>query len=451
MRLWLNRDFEKTYIWGAGKLFYRYFNQLAADIVIEGIIDSDRRKHGNIWVNEMQVKCCGTDILTSNDIVIIAIENPKVVNEIASFLESKGIKWWHLFDVVDTIFVNSGKCLAGEKKVGKIKKFIDVMVPIAKCNMKCEYCYLSHINVDFDKVTDIYHHPKYIRYALSQKRLGGSAFINLCGVGETLFCDNIVEIVDELLKEGHYVQIVTNATVTNVIKQFVESNVDATRLFFKCSFHFEELVRLGLLDKFAENVWMLEKWGASYSIEYVPIDASCEYIDEIKNFCLEKFGALPHVTVTRDERYEDYRILTSLPMNEYKKIWGQFCSDMFDFKIENVGKKSKLPCKAGKWSAELNLATGDLFKCTNNPFLCNIYQDIDGDIKWEEVGENCCCAYCFNNHAYMTMGLIPEFKTPTYLDMRDRIKKDGQHWINETLRSVFVQKLYENNGCENDD
>lgn len=446
MGLSTNSSFEKKYIWGAGKLLHRYFSQFPSDIVIDGIIDRDEKKHGDILINEMKIKCFGAEVLTSNDTVIIAIENPRDVNEIVGFLESKEIKWRHLFDVVDDAFINSGKYFDGEKRAGKIKKFIDVTVPIAKCNMKCEYCYLSQLNVELDKVSDVYHDAKYIRYALSQERLGGSAFINLCGVGETLLCENIVEIVVELLKEGHYIQIVTNATPTNIIKSFINSISDSSRLFFKCSLHFEEMKRLNLLNVFAYNINALDEWGASYSIEYVPMDKSVSLIPEIKKYCIDNFGALPHITVARDERFKDFRILSNYSVEEYRDIWGQFDSKMFNFKMDNMDSKRYSNCKAGLWAAELNLANGELLKCTGNPRLCNIYEDLNDDIFFEEVGGRCCLPYCFNCHAYLTLGLMPDIVTPTYFEMRDRVKSDGTHWVKERLMNVFSQKLYENNG-----
>lgn len=437
---------KKIYIWGYGNLAKKYIPQIPNNVEIMGIIDSDNTKWGvsDITHNGNNLSCI-EDSLEEGDYVVIAIENPHVVKKIASLLRERNIEWCHIFKIVDEEFLKSEKCTNEIKKPGAMMKFIDVMVPVANCNMKCDYCYLSHKKVELDNVSDFYHDAKYIRYALSQDRLGGSAFINLCGIGETLLCKNLENIVDELLREGHYVQIVTNATPTGIIEKFVHSNIDSSRIFFKCSLHYEELKRLNLLRCFANNINNLDKWGASYSIEYVPMDDSVQLIPEIKKFCLENFGALPHVTVARDEKYKDFRILTRYSESEYREIWGQFNSEMFDFKIENVGKRYSQSCKAGLWAAELNIATGDLYKCTNNPKMCNIYQEIDEEIAWNQVGEECCCAYCFNNHAYLTLGLIPDIYTPTYLEMRDRIKIDGTHWIKETLRKVFSQKLYDNN------
>ena len=60
-------------------------------------------------------------------------------------------------------------------------------------------------------------------------------FINFCGAGETLLCHSLVQIVNELIKEGHYIQIVTNATISKKIDEFINSDIDLSHLFFKCS------------------------------------------------------------------------------------------------------------------------------------------------------------------------------------------------------------------------
>ena len=52
--------------------------------------------------------------------------------------------------------------------------------------------------------------PKHIAYSLRKERLGGTSWISICGAGETLVPEEIVELVKLLLQEGHYVNITTN-------------------------------------------------------------------------------------------------------------------------------------------------------------------------------------------------------------------------------------------------
>lgn len=264
----------------------------------------------------------------------------------------------------------------------------------------------------------------------------------MCGVGETLLFPNIIALTRSLVDEGHFIQIVTNASITKVIHEFIDSDISANKVFFKCSLHYMELKKRGLLKQYAMNVKALMEKGFSITVELVPHDELIEWIDEIKSYCLESFHALPHVTVTRDESKGGIPIDSLLDEEEYRRIWGSFGSALFDVKMDY--RKKYEDCHAGLWAVELNLATGELYKCTNNPRLCNIYENIDVEIPFEKVGNECCLPYCFNCHAYITLGLVPGIDAPTYLEMRDRVT-DGKRWITDDMREIFRQKLYENN------
>jgi MoaA/NifB/PqqE/SkfB family radical SAM enzyme len=440
----------RYYIWGNGNMLRRYVNQLPEKLVIEAVIDKNPEKCGEMVSlrDGVSVKCILPSDADTSNFVIVALENPTYVKEVASFLDEKGMRWCHIFDVTDAEFLsayNTDDTNNGNERQCKIVKFIDTTVPVSSCNLRCDYCYLEQNNTKLDNDGAFYHHPLYIRKALSKKRLGGCAFINLCGVGETLLCNGLLGIVEQLVQEGHYIQIVTNATITKKIDEFVESQIDFSHMFFKCSLHYKEFKKRKLLDIFKNNINKIKERGGSYGIELVPTDDIVEYIDEIKKYCLEAFGALPHVTVTRDESYEDYRLLTSYSYEEYRKVWEGFESPMFEFKMANLQSPKDKICKAGLWAAELNLATGELYKCVNNPRLCNVYENLEEDIYFEEIGKGCCLPYCFNNHAYITLGLMPDVEAPTYLEMRDRVTPSGEHWIKETIGEVFSQKLYLNN------
>ena len=79
--------------------------------------------------------------------------------------------------------------------MSKIKRFIDCYIDTERCNLRCQYCYISQLN-RFDKnITKFKHSKETIRQALSQKRLGGPCLINLCAGGETLLSDEVVPVV----------------------------------------------------------------------------------------------------------------------------------------------------------------------------------------------------------------------------------------------------------------
>jgi len=124
----------------------------------------------------------------------------------------------------------------------KIKRFIDIQIPVTTCNLRCKYCYITQLSLFSAEVPELPYSGEYLRKALSKKRLGGTCFINICGDGETLLPLKIVEYIQALLEEGHYVGVVTNATTTQRFRDI--SNFPShlfSKLFFKFSYHYIEL------------------------------------------------------------------------------------------------------------------------------------------------------------------------------------------------------------------
>ena len=327
----------------------------------------------------------------------------------------------------------------------KIKKFIDCYVPTENCNLKCHYCYLSHLEGFNNKTIRIEKDPKFIRKALSKKRLGGVCMFNLCAGGETLLYREIIDVARELLNEGHYVMIVTNGTLSERFDEFSTFSEDnLSRLFFKFSFHYLEFKRLNLLDTFFENVNKIDKIGASYTVEITPNDELIPYIVDVKKISIEKMGTLPHITVARKES-GDIPLLTKLSKEEYIKTWSVFDSELFNFKMKIFGEKRKEFCYAGDWSFVLNIATGDIKQCYRGFDIQNIYNDINEPIKKLAVGNCCTEPHCFNGHAFLTFGDIPELFTPTFLELRNRKPENRREWVVGKMYDFMQQKLDEDN------
>lgn len=57
----------------------------------------------------------------------------------------------------------------------------------------------------------------------------------------------------------------------------------------------------------------------------------------------------------------------------------------------------------------------------------------------------CQTAHCYNGHALLSAGLIPELSTPGYGDLRDRERTDGTHWLQPGLHAFFNTKLTDDN------
>ncbi len=329
----------------------------------------------------------------------------------------------------------------------KIKRFIDCYVPVTTCTLRCHYCYVT-VHRKFEGPLPTFKYtPEQVGKALSAERMGGVCLINLCAGGETLLTPAIVDYIRVFLEEGHYVMVVTNATVTKRLQEIATFPSHLlSHLFFKFSYHYLELKQRGLLESFFSNVRMMRDAGCSFTLEVTPSDELIPYIDDVKSQAIEHVGAVPHVTVARDEKNpEVLPILTSLPLDEYKKVWGTFDSALFAYKASIFGVKRHEFCYAGDWSVYLNLATGEMSQCYTSAFHQNIFEHPEKPIRFLPVGKHCREHHCYNGHAFLTFGDIPELNAPNYLAMRDRTCQDGSHWVKPEVAALFSSKLNESN------
>lgn len=332
-----------------------------------------------------------------------------------------------------------------KKKGYKFNKLIAINVPISKCNLRCHYCYLTQLNNWGQNDLRLEYSPEYIGQALSAKRLGGICLVNLTGKGETLIPTEMPQIIHEILKQGHFLEIVTNGTLTQRFEELAKLPSELLeRIEFKFSFHYLELKERNMFDVFFNNVNMMRKVGASVTVELMPNDEIVQEIPNIKSLCMEKMGALCHLTVGRDDNNRR-DVLTKMPYEEYVEIWSQFDSPMFSFKLDVLNKKRKEFCYAGMWSLYVNLFTGDARQCYGCYCDQNIYENLDKPIVFRPIGTGCKQPFCYNAHAFLTLGMIPELETPSYLEMRDRIDVNGKHWFSDAGIEAFSVKLSETN------
>lgn len=327
----------------------------------------------------------------------------------------------------------------------KIKYFIGCSVPVYTCNFRCMYCYLGqHPHPYEGGIKPFFSSNEDIASKLSVSNLGGKCYFNFCGSGETLMHPQIVDLVIRLINDGHYCDIITNGTLTKKFDELLEriTEENKTHLIIKFSFHYLELKNKRLLDRFVENVNKIKNAGVSYSVEVTPHDELIPYIDEIKTFSFEKFGAWPQFTVARNEATKDIELLTNLTREEYYNTWSTFNSKMFDFKFSIFNKPRCEFCYAGKWSFQLNFETGDYYQCYNGDLLGNLKHH--NHVRLRAIGK-CREPHCFNGHAYMTFGNIPEYSSPCYFEMRDRETADGSHWMQQDTILFCSSKLCESN------
>ncbi len=328
----------------------------------------------------------------------------------------------------------------------KIKRYVECYVPITTCNFKCAYCYITLTDKWKNEIQPIGHSPEEIRKALSKKRLGGTCLINLCGGGETLLCPDIAAVIKELLREGHFVMVVTNGSITKVLKEIAAFPKELlNRLIFKFSYHYMEQHRMKITDTFFENIKMMKAAGCSFTLEITPYDELIPHIPDIKQEVMKYLGAMCHVTIARNDTISGIPILTKLSDDEFYEKWGTFDSALFDFKKTIFGKPQKQFCYAGDWSVYVHLGTGNMTKCYAGKMLDNIYEKIDSPLHFEATGCHCTEAHCYNGHSFLALGDIPALETPSYAQLRDRTDKNGDSWLNRDVSEFLSGKLNESN------
>lgn len=325
----------------------------------------------------------------------------------------------------------------------KITKFFECFIPVSCCNMYCEYCYVMQENRRENKMPEFKYSPKQIGVALTKKRLGGVCYFNLCGLGETLLPKEMPDIVEAILAQGHYVNITNNGTSTKAIDKIMELPKEMLkRLSFSFSLHYLELQRLNKIDQFFENVKKVRSAGCSFVVQFNLYDGYVPHIETVKQLCLEKIGAYPQVALTRDETNDRIEILFSESFDKYRKLGESFESSLFDFTCKNFNVKRKEFCYAGQWSFILNMATGMIKACYDEKEYQDIFKDPNESIKCRPVGNYCKSKYCVNSSHFMSLGIIPELNTPTYISLRNRQNAD---WYSDEMKDFLSSKFVENN------
>lgn len=327
----------------------------------------------------------------------------------------------------------------------KIKRFFECLIPVTACNLKCSYCYVIQRDRRQMKMADMRYTPEQIGAALTAERLGGVCYFSICGAGETTIQPQIEDIVYHIMKHGHYVNITTNGTVGKQIEKILEQNkAYIERLHFAFSFHYLELVRLNLLEKFFENIQKVKDAGASFMVQINLCDEYVPYLDEIKRLCIENVGAMPQVAATRKEEVglRKIELLTRMTKEEYVNEGSSFDSPLFDFTMKNFNVRRREFCYAGDWSGNLDLSTGILRRCYCSYLRQDIFKNPNEPIRFQAIGNLCGSAFCMNSSHFMSLGVIPGVEAPTYASLRNR---EDAGWYSDTMRDALNGKLVDAN------
>ena len=215
-------------------------------------------------------------------------------------------------------------------------------------------------------------------------------------------------------------------------------------LFFKFSFHYNELKRRNLIDIFFSNISYVKEKECSFTVELPAYDGFIASREEIIKICKERLeNEVCHVTVLRDESKTDFSVLSKYDdFMTYKEIWEPFHSALFDIRADVLEKKYKGFCYAGEWTFTANIETGEIRQCYYERVLDNLYANPCSKLNLCAVGNHCHASYCYSCHAFLCFDVMPELQVKMRYDQtRDRDNK----WLTTDMKLFMSQKLSENN------
>lgn len=323
----------------------------------------------------------------------------------------------------------------------RIQRYVQGTFNTFGCNLNCSYCYLklkglSNIGESFP------YKEEHIARAMSVKRWG-VCYISLTGDGETLLSEKTVNLAHLLLKEGHYLNIINNGTQKHSLEYmcslFDEDCRARTMLTF--SLHYLELKSKGLLDLFFENIRMMRDKGFTVYIHMVLCDEYIPHIEEIKELCLRQVGFLPQLGMIRNETSrDDERRMSDYSQEEYYRAADAFHSPYFEMQKrlyeENCAGDY---CYAGRLGVLLNFTTGVMRQCVANDRPVNVFDDIDSEIPFEEVGKGCRSPWCYCS-TFQIFGMIPGKDYPSY---RRIFEGGGNPYLSDSMKNALSVKLSE--------
>lgn len=246
-----------------------------------------------------------------------------------------------------------------------------------------------------------------------ERAVGRGCFFHLTGDGETLLPEDVVPLIHGLLKEGHWVNVVTNGTLTGRIHELIdlaEKDGLLERLTLSVSFHFLELEKHNMLEAFAENVnYVKEKNGGGINLTMVASEEYLEASDRIHKFCDEKGLSFATNMVREYNMNGDVGgIKSKYGKEEYLRIVSETFPS-YNIARDNGGLKidSHMFCYAGSWLFCLDFATGVYAQCSMNmDYTYNFFEHLDKKPLLEPVGTGCKAEYCWCRWA-QRFNLIP--------------------------------------------
>lgn len=429
------RKGKKVAIWGVGQNAKKRYEFIINYIKPDVIVDKNEISTDNCFSGSKIPLIKPEEIIKySIDIVVITVENSYLFNQIVSTIQDKYLIY-SLNQLWDNEQVKAQKNIKFGKKMSPIKHF-SCEIGSCVCNMNCSYCYVDFTNPKLKYEARFPHSVEYMVKAVSRERLGGDAFFNMCGKGETLLKPQYMDFVKGLLEEGHYVGIITNGTVESKIDEALQFDEELKkRILFQCSMHYTELKRQNKLDIYFGIVNKLRKNHISVCMTMPGADEYIPYIDEIKSICLEKTGILPVISpIRRATNYEEkFPLGTTQSWEDYCKIWKPFQSKAIEMRSKTLDKFNGL-CYSGVNSGWINFVTGEIRTCVPGERMDNIYDDITRRIYFKEECHECPYGFCSHNNLFLSGRKYGDDKLLTWYQNFNNRDQNGKSTYTEEMR-----------------
>jgi len=229
-----------------------------------------------------------------------------------------------------------------------------------RCNLDCDYC--------FGKITDtsVKVHSIDIDKLVSNLDKTGKTFrISFTG-GEPTLVPNFIEACQKIT-EKHYISFNSNLISKNINK--FSEKIDRERvLHIHASFHYDEFVEKGLLNRFIENYKLLENNGFNIYAEAIAHPMYKEKLDNIKGIANKNSLVLSFAPF--------YGIFNE---QSYPESYSQEELDLFGISNKEISyfKQWNELCNAG-YNAAVVFSNGNIYPCHQlKTKIGNIYEEFD--------------------------------------------------------------------------
>ncbi len=448
-------DKEQNYaVFGTGYYMKNHIQYLDTAFRIAAFSDNASEK----WFTEPLCdgrKCLPPSKLKDFGItsVMIAIQDVSAAEQVKEQITACGLQAVMAADIMDECIREwdyiQVACAAENgsevKYQNKIARYIECYINEQACNLRCGYCYVGQHDTIAKKVIKLKHSPEFIARSLSAERLGGRCLISICANGEPLISSDMVNLMELLLREGHYLYVISNGTITKALERLEKlPRTLISHLFIRFSFHYFELKRLNLLGQYFENIKRFHNSGGSYTVFLVGSEDYITEIDKIKSLCMENLGALPHVDYVRDESEQKnagLKLKTDQDKASYVQIWESFDSEFLRCREKLDGIPGGM-CHAGNQAVHLDLMTGTMSRCPRGRVIDHIYENIHRKILFLESPEPCPLPFCICAPVFYSFGLKPDrTDLPTFYELWNRDTQDKGPWIQEEAKEFFSSRL----------